>query len=72
MHHNYVWHIKSIYPTKFQVNTVKNIEVILKNVFSHARVMIIGVSSDLEPWHNYAILSKYFYIARCTKCKGLI
>ena len=37
-----------IYSTKFQVNTVTNIEVIWKNEFSHARVMVIGVSSDLK------------------------
>ena len=34
--------------TKFQVNTIKNIGVIWKNVFSHARVMAIGVSSDFN------------------------
>ena len=49
MHYNYVWHIKSIYPNKFQINTVKNIEVIWENVFSHARVMVIVVSNDLKP-----------------------
>ena len=48
MHYNYVWRIKSIYLTKFQVNTVTNIEVIWKSVFSHARVMAIGDSSDLK------------------------
>ena len=30
MHYNCVWHIKSIYPTKFQVNTVTNVDVIWK------------------------------------------
>ena len=30
------------------LNTVNNIEVIEKNVFSHTRVMVIGVSSDLK------------------------
>ena len=39
MSHNCVWHIKSIFPTKFQVNIVTNIEVIWKNVLSHARVI---------------------------------
>ena len=48
MHYNCVWHIKSIYSTKFQVNTVTNNEVIWKTVFRHARVMVIGVSSDLK------------------------
>ena len=38
----------SIYPTKFRVNTVTNIEVIWKNVFSYARATVIGVSSDLK------------------------
>ena len=52
MHYNYVWHIKSIYPTKFQVNTAKNIEVIWKNAFSHAKVMVIGVSNDLKVFIN--------------------
>ena len=40
--------MKSIYLTKFQVNTVTHIEVIWENVLSHARVMVIGVSSDLN------------------------
>ena len=48
MHYNNVWHIKSIYPVKIQVNIVKHTEVIWKSVFSHARVMVIGVSSDLK------------------------
>ena len=38
----------SIYPTRYQVNTVTNIEVIWKNVFSYARSMVIGVSGDLK------------------------
>ena len=41
-------HIKSFYPTDFQVDAVANIEVIWKNVFSNARVMFIGVSSEYE------------------------
>ena len=48
MHYNCVWHIKSIYPTKFRVNTVTNVDVIWKNVFSHARVMLIGVSLQIN------------------------
>ena len=44
MHYNCIWHIKSIYLTKFQVNTVTNVDVIWKNVFIHARIMVIGVS----------------------------
>ena len=41
-------HTNTIYVSKFQVNTVTNIEVIRQNVFSHERVMVIGVSSDLN------------------------
>ena len=48
MQYNCVLHTKSIYPTKFQVNTATNIEVIRQNVFSHARVMVIYVSSYLK------------------------
>ena len=33
---------------KFQVDTVANIEAIVQHVFSHARVMVIGVSSTLN------------------------
>ena len=48
INHNCAWHTNSIYLSKFQVNTVTNIEVIRQNVqFSHTRVMVIGVSSDL-------------------------
>ena len=32
MHYSCVWHIKPFYPTKFQVKTVTNIEVILENI----------------------------------------
>ena len=39
---------KTIYVSKFQVITVMNIEVNRQNVFSHARVMVIGASSDLK------------------------
>ena len=38
----------SIYHTEFQVNTVTNIEVKRQNALIHARVMVIGVSSDLK------------------------
>ena len=61
MRYNYVWHAKSIYPTKFQVYTVTNSEVIRHNVLSHARVMVIGVSSDLKGTYIisfYSILKK--------------
>ena len=37
-----------IYLIKFQVNAVTNIEVIRPKVLSHARVMGIGVGSDLK------------------------
>ena len=43
MHYIYVWHANYIYLSKFQVNAVTNIEVIVQNVFSYARVMVIGV-----------------------------
>ena len=56
MQYNRVWHIKSIYPTKFQVNTVTNIEVIWENVLSHAIAMVNGVSSDLKGiWDTWII-----------------
>ena len=61
MHYNYVWHAKSIYTTKFQVFTVANIEVIRHNVLSHARVLVIGVSSNLKRTYIisfYSILKK--------------
>ena len=47
MHYICFWHANSIYVSKFQVNMVTNNEVIRQNVFSHARVMVIGVGSDL-------------------------
>ena len=62
MHYNYVWHIKSIYPTKFQVNSVTHIEVIRQNVFSHARVMVIGVSSYLNNIVHRASYSALFQL----------
>ena len=48
MHYICTSHTNFIYVSKFQVNTVTNIEVIRQNVFSHARVMVIGVNSDLN------------------------
>ena len=50
IHHSCVWN--SIYLSKFQVNTVTNIEVMRQNVLSHARVMVVGVSSDLNDVNN--------------------
>ena len=42
----------------FQVNTVTDIEVVRRIVFDHARVMVIGVGSDLksltQPYTHYA------------------
>ena len=52
MHVICVRHTNSTYISKFQVNTVTNIEVIRQNVFSHARVMVIGVRSDLKHQQN--------------------
>ena len=48
MHYICAQHTKTIYDSKFQINTVANIEVIRRNVLSHARVMVIGVGSDLK------------------------
>ena len=48
MHYICARHTNTTYVSKFQVNTVANVEVIRQNVFSHARVMVIGVSSDLK------------------------
>ena len=45
MHYICARYTKTIYVSKVQVT---NIEVIRLNVFSHARVMVIGVSSDLH------------------------
>ena len=41
-------HTNSTYVSKFQVYTVTNIEVIRQNVFSHTRVRVICVSSDIN------------------------
>ena len=48
MHYICVWYTNSIYLSKFQENTVTNIEVIRRIVLSHARVIVIGVVSDLN------------------------
>ena len=48
VHYICLRYINSTYVSKFQVNTITNIEVIRQNVFSHARVIVIGVSSDLK------------------------
>ena len=53
MHYSCTRHTNSTYVSKFQVNqfqvnAVTNSEFIRQNVFSHARVMVIGVSSDLK------------------------
>ena len=46
--HNCVRHANSIYLSKFQVNMVTHIKVIMQTVFSHAKVMVIVVSSDIS------------------------
>ena len=48
MHYIRTRHSNFTYVSKFQVNTITIIEVIRQNVFSHARVMVIGVRSDLK------------------------
>ena len=48
MYYICAWHANFIYLSKFQINTVTNVEVITQNVFSHTRVMVIGVGSDLK------------------------
>ena len=64
MHYNCVCHINSICLTRFQVNMVTHIEVIMQNVFSHASVMVICVSCDLriQCWckHNVFASSKAY------------
>ena len=54
MHYNCTWHTKPIYLSRFQLDTITNIEVIRQNVFRHARVMVIGVSCDLNKVLNKA------------------
>ena len=43
----------------FQVNTVTNIEVFWENVFSHARVEVNGVSSDLNTIRSGSQVSSF-------------
>ena len=45
MHYNYVWHIMSIYSTKFQVNTVENIEMCLVMQELWLLVSVVTLSS---------------------------
>ena len=44
-HHNCMWYSDSIL---FQVYMMTTFEVTSQNVFSHARIMVIGVSKDLK------------------------
>ena len=67
MHFTCAWHTKAIYVSKFQVNTVTNIADIRQNVFSHARVMVIGVRSDLNTVMYYAISFEKMGNTRCKK-----
>ena len=60
MHYNCIWHTKPIYLSHFQIDTISNIEVIRQNVFRHARVMVIGVSCDLNKVLNNASYSVIF------------
>ena len=60
MHYNCIWHTKPLYLSNFQIDTISNIEVIRQNVFKHARVMVIGVSCDLNKVLNRASYSVIF------------
>ena len=60
MHYNCIWHTKLIYLSNFQIDTISNIEVIRQNVFRHARIMVIGVSCDLNKVLNKASYSVIF------------
>ena len=60
MHYNCIWHTKPIYLSNFQIDTISNIEVIRQNVFRLARVMVIGVSCDLNKVLNKASYSFLF------------
>ena len=59
MHYICVQHTNSTYVSKFQVNTITNIEVIRQNVFGHARVLVIGVSSDIKS-HFLLLISQLY------------
>ena len=60
MQYNCIWHTKPLYLSNFQIDTISNIEVIRQNVFRHARVMVIGVSCDLNKVLNRALYSVIF------------
>ena len=60
MHYNCIWHTKSIYFSNFQIDMITNIEVIRHNVFSHAIVIVIGVSCDLNKVLNKVSYSLIF------------
>ena len=60
MHYNCIWHTKPIYLSNFQIDMITNIEVIRQNVFCHARVMVIGVSCDLNKVLNKVSYSVIF------------
>ena len=60
MHYNCIWHTKPIYLSKFQIDTISNIEVIRQNVARHAIVMVIGVTCDLNKVLNKASYSVIF------------
>ena len=60
MHYNCIWHPKPIYLSNFQIDTITNIEVIRQNVFSHARVTVIGVSCHLNKVLNKVSYSVIF------------
>ena len=51
------------------MNTRRNFDFLRNKIWSHK---IPQPPKPKESWHNYAIFSKYFYFARCTKCKGLV
>ena len=57
IHYICVWHANSSYLSKFHVNVVTNIEVIRQNVFSHARVMVIGVGRDIKSNSTWSLTS---------------
>ena len=60
MHYNCIWHTKLIYLSNFQIDMITNNEVIRQNMFSHARVMVIGVSGDLNKVLNKVSYSVIF------------
>ena len=43
----------------FQVNMVTNIQVIKQRAFSHAKVMVIGVGSDLRIKMSYTTFTNF-------------